>query len=41
MSIVLTETFDAEVAITLINQAKVYRYFSWSTPDVLLQRSLQ
>ena len=41
MSIVLTEAFDAEMAITLINQAKVYRYFTWSTPDVLVQRSIQ
>ena len=41
MSIVFTEVFDAEMAITLINQAKVYRYFNRATPEVLLQRSLQ
>ncbi len=41
MSIVFTAVFDAGTAIALINQAKVYRYFNGSTPEVLLQRSLQ
>ncbi len=41
MSIVFTEVFDAAMAIALINQAKVYRYFNGATPEVLLQRSLQ
>ncbi len=41
MRIVLTEAFDADMAITLINQAKVCRYFDWSTPEVLVQRSIQ
>lgn len=40
MTIVLAEALDSDSAVSLINQARVYRYHGKSVPDELLRRSI-
>lgn len=40
MTIVLAEAVDSDMAVSLINQARVYRYHRKSVPDELLRRSI-
>jgi response regulator RpfG family c-di-GMP phosphodiesterase len=41
LSIILSESFDVEMAVTFINQAKVYRYYARSMADGFLKEAIE